>query len=173
MSKQYLVLDRDVLALPGVSVRSLLNFWKPFLSDHYLISRKISRNFFAKKAHDVDRRSRDSKKIEKVDTFLSEANPENGPIESWPYLLVKNTKFSRKRPIQLSHFQKFLARRSRSAVIGRCGVFRACSNWKKVSRLANFPGNFQKRGFANTTLFPKEFPETPGKANSCAGRTFP
>ena len=34
-----------------------------------------------------------TKKIEKVDILLSEAHLENGPGESWPCLLVKNTIF--------------------------------------------------------------------------------
>ena len=55
-----------------------------------------------------------------------------------------------------SQSQNCVARRRKSAVTSRRGIFEL----GKLSRLANFQGNFRKRKIQNTALFPKEFPET-------------
>ena len=95
--------------------------------------------------------------FEKVDIFRSDAISENGPIESWPYLLVKHTKFSTKRPFQLSQIHFFLPAGVNQQLPPVAGVFRASSSWNKVSRLANFRGNFRKPKISGLANFRKNF----------------
>ena len=89
-----------------------------------------------RKAHDVAIEGLGTKKIGKVDICRADAISENGPIESWPYLLVKHTKFSTKRPFQLSIIQNVLAHSSKPAVTARRGVFEL----EKNLQTSKFPG---------------------------------